>query len=181
MRSLLIPALALVAATSSTGAAAQQPDSVLPGVRVRVTTSAPGFQKRYSGTLIAITPESVTVGGTSPQLTLPAREIDKLELSLGASHGRSAKKGLRRGLIIGGIMGVFMGVQAARAPVCGQPPTSSLCRAEGMSASALVVNNTIFFGALCGAAGLTIGALRKSERWKEVPIPGDRSRRTGAS
>jgi hypothetical protein len=173
MHRLMIATVALVAVAANSSAA-QQSDRLVPGARVRVTSSAAGTRERHEGTLMAITPDSVTVGGRDSRIvSVPVRAVEKFELSLGDSHGASAKKGLKRGLIIGGVWGVVAGISMANAPVCG-PGGSSYCRKSGVSTGTLVVANAVFLGTVGALFGGSIGALSTSESWKEAPLAGQR-------
>ncbi len=142
-----------------------RPD-LLPGARIRVTTSAPA--RRVTGTLI-------DVGGDSLRLAVGKRDTVGVPLSavtrLEESRGRRAN--YTKGALIGGGVGLALGlglgalVDAARNLGCESPS----CDQPGNLGGSLAIGGLAGAGVGAGVGALMAGAFRK-ERWQPVARPG---------
>ena len=153
-------AIALVAGLAAPRAAETQPVNLTPGARLRV--SAPDFDiKRRTGTLVRVTPDSLTVDfrGRIPPMTLPIDGLSRLDVST----GKRRAAGLARGAAIGTLIGALAGLA-----ISGDPQE---CRDEGCGA--------VILGTLGGGTGLILGSVigvaTAPDRWKEASLRGQSS------
>jgi len=127
--------------------------------RVRVTMQVPAGLE-YVGTLESWDAESLSLGGPGgPRGRLELSEMAKLEVSRGmkGNAGTGALIGAGVGLV-GGIVGAVLSGY--------DDETDEL----GMARMSILVVS-MFGGAALGAA---TGALIRTEKWQELPIPGGR-------
>jgi hypothetical protein len=148
-------------------AAQTEVSPVLLDSRVRVTThSAPGLAT--AGTLESWDGESFELVGSgfAPQ-TIPLSDLAKLEISRG-------KKGhWLAGTLIGAGLGIGVGLLVAAGDNVDDPASNDpfigfahSISEQGMDMSIVLVST------LAGAGlGALVGALIKTEKWEEVPIP----------
>jgi protein involved in polysaccharide export with SLBB domain len=152
--------LVLLAAllTSGSGLRAQQPASVRPGDRVRVTT--PELHRRI-GRVIAVRADTLVfqARGADGPVALPLPRVSRLEVA----RGRHSPF---RGALIGTGVGAVAGYGAALAMVAGQDACDSSDCLTGRDIAAL------FVWAGATAAGAVGGALiaADTERWVSVPL-----------
>ena len=127
-----------------------------PGTRVRF--SAPAVApERFLGTVRWLSADSLAVDTPDHRLaTIPRSPITKLEISLGASRMRAARRGLLWGVPIGAALGVFFCSTADPSRV---PP--------GTPSNATVIRNWMV---LSGVLGGGFGAANPSERWMPIPV-----------
>lgn len=147
-------------------AAQTEVSPVLIDSRIRVTThSAPGLES--VGTFDSWDGSSLELSGANlaPQ-TIPLSDLAKLEISRG-------KKGhWGKGALIGTGLGLVAGIIAARIDQVEIDDSNWLFagseeQLEPISDAAIVFVSTVTGAALGGI----IGALIKTERWEEVPLP----------
>ena len=147
-------ALALAVAPLD-GVIAQDTPMVGVGTRVRVTAPELGFDN-YDGTVAAVGRDTLTVG--TVQVTLAS--VTRLDVHLGrkGNWGRGAKIGTLVGLPTGLALGVVF------QQVCSH--SSDI----GQTCWGLVPLGTVAVGLAGYLVGGTIGALKKTDRWSEVPL-----------
>ncbi|MES2522463.1 MAG: hypothetical protein V4617_07185 [Gemmatimonadota bacterium] len=158
----------LLTATATVGrsVSAQGSASLPPGTRVRVGTMHGALGKdvaaaRFIGTLAPARGDSlvVQIGPGDSVVVLPLSAIGRLETSVGVrSH---PWRGLFRGAVIGGGAGALLGLM--------MPPAEGGFIVFNRTEQALMLGTLL--GTLGGGVGLAVGAIRKSEDWREVPQP----------
>jgi hypothetical protein len=148
-----VVAAGVVAVLSPLGA---QEVYLQPGARIRVfqeDVSRSEYWQAHTGTLVEISDTALSLQTAAPAElhTIPLAQINRLEVSQGEKGNG----------IIGAIVGVPVGWFGAALFFSDDDPVEA-----GTGAIA---------GTLVGAAaGYLVGSLIKSERWKRVPIGGDR-------
>ena len=143
--------------------ASVRPD-LLPGARVRVTTSAPS--RRLTGTLIDVGGDSLRLAvGKRDTVGVPLSAVTRLEESRGrrANHTKGALIGGGVGLALG--LGVGLLVDFGRSLGC----DSSSCTSN--LGEALAIGGLGGTGVGAGVGALLAGAFQK-ERWQPVVQPG---------
>jgi hypothetical protein len=124
-------------------------------VRFRAPAVAP---ERFLGTVRWLTVDSIALDTPDHRLAkLPREPITKMEISLGRSRMRAARRGLLWGTAVGAALGAFF--------------TSTPCMAcEGqLTRKAVIIDWMI----LSGVFGGSFGAANPSERWRRVALPTD--------
>jgi hypothetical protein len=154
-----ISLLILLSTTAHSSLGAQDSlhvSALRPGIRVRF--SAPAVApERFLGTVRWLTADSIALDRPDHRLaTIPRSPITKLEVSLGASRMRAARRGLLWGVPIGAALGVFFCSTADPSHV---PPGTP-------SNTTVIVNWMILSGVLGGG----FGAANPSERWMPIPV-----------
>lgn len=141
---------------------AQEPATIEPGARVRVTAPDLGLQ-RSVGTCLAVSNDSIRLQGGAGILDIPLASMTALDVS------RGRKSNALRGLLIGSIVGAPIGAVLGGVGSHRETPTSEApwCY-EGTAAC--VASHALVVGAVGGLVGLGIGALSKTDRWEEVPL-----------
>ena len=140
-----------------------RPD-LLPGARIRVTTSAP--ERRVTGTLIGVEGDSLRLAvGKRDTVGVPVSAVTRLE----ESRGRRAN--YTKGAVIGGGVGLALGLGVGlladfgRSLGCESPScTSNL-------GEALAIGGLAGAGVGAGVGALLAGAFPK-ERWQPAARPG---------
>jgi hypothetical protein len=151
--------LGLLAATVP--AAAQDPQPLGPGVRVRISVAA--SKERLKGTVQALEPSVLAVISDDHQLVrVPRSTITRLETGWGR------RGNARKGLLIGGAVGVTGGLLA-----CGLSdddwPFEDEDFGEACDGGDWVAV-PLLAGAVYGGIGALIGHFIKTDRWVEVPL-----------
>jgi hypothetical protein len=145
--------LALVAAGPGfTNLAAQ---GLLPGQRVRLTLGQP-TPTRFVATLEGSSADSIAVRIDNVSRIVARASVTRIDVSQG-KRGR-AVTGMAVGLIAGA--GLAAAAIAAAHVDCGGQDEGGWC-----------TRAPLLGGATFGLVGLGIGALIRTERWKEIPDP----------
>jgi len=154
--SLLLLLLSMTAHGSLRAQDSVRVSALHPGVRVRFNAPAVA-PARFLGTVRWLTADSIALDTPDHRLaTIPRSPITKLEISLGASRLRAARRGLLWGVPIGAALGVFFCSTADPSHV---PP--------GTPSNATVIRNWMI---LSGVLGGGFGAANPSERWMPIPV-----------
>lgn len=137
---------------------------VLPGSRIRITTSQPS--RRMTGTLVGIDGDSLRLAvGKRDTVGVPVAAVTRLEESRGrrANYAKGALIGGGAGLALG--LGVGLLVDFGRSLGCESPScTSNL-------GEALAIGGLAGAGVGAGVGALLAGAFPK-DRWQPVARPG---------
>jgi hypothetical protein len=174
-------AVALVVPCSALHSQASSP--LVAGARVRITAPTALAPTRQAGTVLGLAGDSLVLRleGRKDSVTLPMREVTKLDVSRGEhSHGAT-------GAVFGALAGLVVGV-VVEARVSSGSDTGSNCKdagcalltgaaAAGAAAGAAIGNALIPIGCLAAGAigGGIIGLAFESERWEHVqPLPSGR-------
>ena len=166
-RQKLLVVTGLLALSPAWLAAQTEVSPVLVDSRVRVTThSAPGLAT--AGTLESWDGESLELSGSgfAPQ-TIPLSDLAKLEISRG-------KKGhWLAGTLIGAGLGIGVGLVAASGNEAEPSDPSNLFEPFAAELGETTEDaGIVLLSTLAGAGlGALVGALIKTEKWEEVPIP----------
>jgi hypothetical protein len=162
---------------------AQQPPSLKPGQRIRVTAAAEGLTKDLA-TLLALSRDTIVIGrphhhwhgGTDTvRAAMPLGDLQDLEVSIGR------RSYWTQGLIIGGIGGGVAGVLYGAIHGIDVDGTNAYCVSQGWASGthctrliAPGLKASIRAGlvgtALGALAGLAIGSGFHRERWVKVPL-----------
>jgi hypothetical protein len=146
-------------------AAAEEPTTLAPGVRVRVSVAGSG--ERLKGTVQSLEPGTLSViGDDRHPVKIPRANITRLETGWGR-HGNAKK-----GFFIGGAFGLAGGLLAcatvgSRSEYGGllDDPEFANCDTTGERVAVPLATGVVW-----GGLGALIGSLVKSERWVEMPI-----------
>jgi hypothetical protein len=132
------------------------------GTKLKVR--APGtVAGRITGTLIARSPDSITVTRTNATpIPIALRDITELQVSRGKDHGLGARNGTIWGGGIGAALALLAGTDASD---CESRNANADC---GSDAWALGVAYTAAGGAIIGAV---VGAIIGAERWDRLRVP----------
>ncbi len=150
MKRLSIIPLAVLAVAPLTRITAQESPPVKVGDRVRVT--APALEVRdLVGTYIAVRGDTLELESEATLLAIPMASVTRLEVV----DGR--KSGLVKGGVVGLVVGVGIGV--AKVSGCG---SGDDCFDAGLWLSAPPLAGMLLGG--------VVGALIKTDRWREVPL-----------
>lgn len=157
MKSLALLAVALLMSYSDL-AAQVEVEGLAPGTRVRV--HAPEFaEKRMTARITFLDADSLvlTRRGVAERLVIPARAVERLEIS----HGRDHVAGLFRGTGLGALAG---GLLLATATL-----VESTSAESGGDAGWTVL--AVMAGMVWGApVGAVVGGLIGVERWEHRPL-----------
>ena len=153
---------------SPAGLAGQTATSPIPAdSRIRVTTHAgPGLE--YVGSLDAWRGDSLEMSGSGlNHQAIPLSDLAKLEIS------RGRKGHWLVGALIGTGVGLGAGLLATSANNADDPASNDpISGAAGAIAEQTFDVGIVFVSTLAGAGiGALVGALIKTEKWEEVPIP----------
>jgi len=146
--------------------AAQQPNSVKTGDKVRV--SAPALElKEEVGRVAATRRDTIVLTGhrNTDSLPIPVAAITRLDVSAG--RGPLGWKGAGVGALIGGGAGALAGI------VVGSAVGNAFDAFDGSGSSEIggAVVGAVFGGVFGASAGALIGALIPGERWKRADMP----------
>jgi hypothetical protein len=135
---------------------AQAADSLIPGLRVRVTR--------------AITPRPLigavqTTGGTSFRLVPDGSSVAQ-EIAFGSIQSLEAAAGTRRPLARGTLWGALAGLTIGTALALTDGQCVDCVDSDG--GGPLVIGFTTVVGALFG---LAVGSVIEQDRWRPIPLP----------
>ena len=138
------------------------PAAVAPGARVRVT--APGGAEPRVGTLVALTPDTLTARwATGDSGAVALAEVTGLEVSRGL-RGRPWR-GAGLGFLGGAVIGAVWGAKTYEG--CNpQEPCIDFAGSDAASATA----GAIVLGAAGALVGGVVGALWRAEAWRPVAL-----------
>jgi len=167
-RALLMLAMGVL--TPVAVAAAQGLPRLAAGQRVRVTAPEAGL-KRQTGTLVALSPDTLVVAGMGSRVLIgdtvgtkiPLRLVSVLELSAGR----------RKHPVVGGVIGVLAGGTAGVvAGLASGSDRGAICNIlfPCLSAGAKAATLGLTWGFYGGVLGALIGELALGERWDRVPL-----------
>ena len=143
--------------------ASSRPD-LLPGARIRVTTSAPS--RRVTGTLIDVGGDSLRLAvGKRDTVGVPHSAVTRLE----ESRGRRAN--YTKGALIGGGVGLALGLGGGLLADFGQSLGCESTSCTSNLGEALAIGGLAGAGVGAGVGALLAGAFPK-ERWQPVVRPG---------
>lgn len=154
--------MSLLAALVPCSVATAQLAELQPGTRLKLR--APGtVAGRITGTLIARTPDSITVARSgAPPIPIALRDLTELQVSRGKDHGLGARNGALWGGGIGVALALVAGTDAAD---CEERNAGGDC---GGDSWALGVAYTALGGAIIG---VVTGAIIGAERWDRLRAP----------
>lgn len=142
-------------------------DDLRRGMRVRFRAPAVA-PDRFLGTIRGLTPDSIALDTPDHRLvTVPRAPITTMELSLGTSRMRGARRGLMWGVPIGAALGALVTWKIQRPPAP-FPVDPCSCKGETTRQS-VIIDLTIISGVLGGG----LGAANPSERWRSVTVPAE--------
>jgi hypothetical protein len=157
-------AIAFGTAPAISGDAIAQTTVPGPGSRVRVT--APDYDLRQAtGRVLDLTADSITIDrdGWSPNVTLPVRNVSRLEVSIGKRPGLGFVKGAGAGFVLGTLAGLAFG--ALQYATCEE----ELCGLWFVVAVPTGAGAGLIIGGIVGIA-------RPPDRWEEVSLAGQSGR-----
>jgi hypothetical protein len=161
MKTLPALALGLAILPAARPAAAQDPQPIGPGVRVRIAAS--GSKERLKGTVQSLDQGVLAVISDDHQLVrVPRATITSLETGWGR------KGNAKKGFIIGAAIGVAGGLL-----VCAASDEEWPFDESGVNSSCdggEWVGIPLLAGGTYGGIGALIGHFIKSDRWIEVPL-----------
>ena len=139
---------------------AQAPRTVIPGARVRVTTSESvrPNRDRFVATVVTVGPDSLTlVDEALLQLAIPIGRVVKLERSLGRQRGSVARtvKVAGIGFLVGAVLSAPLGVR-------------TYLLQDNTGNGAAVATALLFGGGV--VVGALVGSRQAVERWESVPV-----------
>jgi hypothetical protein len=161
MKTLLALAPCLGLLVCAGPAAAQDPQPIGPGVRVRIAAS--GSKERLKGTVQSLDQSVLAVISDDHQLVrVPRSTITSLETGWGR------KGNAKKGFIIGGAIGVAGGLLTCAVSDDDWPFEDDTINSSCEGAD--WVGIPLLAGGVYGGVGALIGHFIKSDRWVEVPL-----------
>lgn len=140
-----------------------RPD-LLPGARIRVTTSAPS--RRLTGTLLGVEGDSLRLAvGKRDTVGVPLSAVTRLE----ESRGRRAN--YTKGALIGGGIGLALGLGVGLLADFGRTLGCESSSCTSNLGEALAIGGLAGAGVGAGVGALLAGAFPK-DRWQPVARPG---------
>jgi hypothetical protein len=134
---------------------------------VRVTAPDDDL-RRATGRVLQLTADSITIDrdGWSSDVTLPVRNVSRLEVSTGKRPGLGFVKGAGAGFVVGTLAGLAFGALQY-----------STCEKDECELWFVI---SVPIGAGAGLIiGSIVGIARPPDRWEEVQLPRQSGRATG--